>query len=122
MVTDYSSMSDTDLADAERAIRDEVASRARVATARNAAVKAIQDWATVRGVPLLEAWRLLSAIIGQPPVVVAPVLDAPEWVQPMAGQEYSTGDVVAFEGARWRSTRDRNAWSPRAFPQGWERV
>ena len=45
----------------------------------------------------------------------------PEWVQPTGTQDaYMTGDKVTFEGTHYVSLIDNNAWSPAAYPQGWE--
>lgn len=48
---------------------------------------------------------------------------APDWVEPSGIHDaYQTGDVVAFEGAEYRSVIDGNVWSPTAYPQGWEKL
>ena len=47
----------------------------------------------------------------------------PEFVQPTGAHDaYSTGDVVTFQGAVYRSLIDSNVWSPSAYPAGWELV
>lgn len=47
----------------------------------------------------------------------------PEWSQPTGAHDaYNKGDVVMFEGKKWRSLIDGNVWSPAAYPQGWEVV
>lgn len=45
----------------------------------------------------------------------------PEWVQPLgASDAYNTGDVVSYNGKLYRSLMDGNAYSPDAYPAGWE--
>lgn len=45
------------------------------------------------------------------------------WAQPMGAHDaYQTGDIVIFQGKKWRSSQDGNVWSPAAYPQGWEEV
>ena len=55
---------------------------------------------------------------------LAPEGDVPAaWVQPTGAHDaYQTGDVVSFEGRVYRSTINRNVWSPSAYPRGWEKV
>lgn len=46
----------------------------------------------------------------------------PEWVQPTGSQDaYMTGDKVTFEGEHYISLIDNNVWSPKDYPQGWEK-
>lgn len=33
---------------------------------------------------------------------------------------YQSGEVCLVDGHVWRSTMDNNAWTPSAYPQGWE--
>jgi hypothetical protein len=43
----------------------------------------------------------------------------PEWVQPLGSSDaYMTGDVVVYNGKKYRSTCDNNVWRPDAY--GWE--
>ena len=43
----------------------------------------------------------------------------PEWVQPLgATDSYMTGDIVFYNGKKYRSTCDNNVWSPDTY--GWE--
>ena len=45
----------------------------------------------------------------------------PEWVQPLGNSDaYMTGDVVMFNGNKYKSTCDNNVWSPDTY--GWEAV
>lgn len=45
----------------------------------------------------------------------------PEWVQPLgAFDAYNTGDMVSYNGKLYRSLMDGNAYSPDAYPAGWE--
>ena len=47
----------------------------------------------------------------------------PEWVQPLgASDAYNRGDVVTYNGEKYRSLIDGNVWPPEAYPQGWEAV
>ena len=46
----------------------------------------------------------------------------PEFVQPMANTTYSIGDCVTFEGDRYESLINGNAWSPNDYPQGWQKL
>lgn len=40
----------------------------------------------------------------------------------LATSPYSTGEVCTEDGKVYRSTIDRNVWSPSEYPQGWEEV
>lgn len=43
----------------------------------------------------------------------------PEWVQPLGTSDaYSTGDIVSYNGALYKSTCDNNVWAPDVY--GWE--
>lgn len=45
----------------------------------------------------------------------------PEWVQPLGSSDaYMKGDVVMYNGIRYKSTCDNNVWSPTDYPSGWE--
>lgn len=45
----------------------------------------------------------------------------PEWVHPLgASDAYNTGDMVSYNGKLYRSLMDGNAYSPDAYPAGWE--
>lgn len=45
----------------------------------------------------------------------------PKWVQPLgASDAYNTGDIVSFNSKLYKSTIDRNVWSPIDYPTGWE--
>lgn len=45
----------------------------------------------------------------------------PEWVQPLgATDSYMTGDIVFYNGKKYKSTCDNNVWSPDTY--GWEVV
>lgn len=47
----------------------------------------------------------------------------PEWVQPLgASDAYNTGDIVIYNGKKYKSLIDGNVWSPDAYPQGWEEI
>ena len=50
-------------------------------------------------------------------------VDGTEFRQPTGSHDtYQTGQVVTFDGAPWRSLIDNNAYSPTAYPAGWEQV
>ena len=43
----------------------------------------------------------------------------PEWVQPLGATDaYMAGDIVFYNGKKYRSTCDNNVWSPDTY--GWE--
>ena len=43
----------------------------------------------------------------------------PEWVQPVGSTDaYMMGDVVSYNGQKYKSTCDNNVWSPDTY--GWE--
>ena len=45
----------------------------------------------------------------------------PEWVQPTGAHDaYAKGDKVTYKGKRYMSLIDGNAYSPDAYPAGWE--
>lgn len=45
----------------------------------------------------------------------------PEWVQPTGAHDaYAKGDKVTYKGKRYISLIDGNAYSPDAYPAGWE--
>ena len=47
----------------------------------------------------------------------------PEWVQPLGATDaYNTGDVVMYQGKKYKSLIDANVWAPDAYPAGWEEV
>lgn len=47
----------------------------------------------------------------------------PVWSQPTGAHDaYNTGDIVNFNGTLYRSVIDGNAYSPDAYPAGWEVV
>lgn len=45
----------------------------------------------------------------------------PVWSQPTGAHDaYNAGDIVSYNGTLYRSLIDGNAWSPDAYPAGWE--
>lgn len=47
----------------------------------------------------------------------------PEFKQPTSAIDiYNTGDRVMYNGKMYESTIDNNAWSPDAYPQGWQEI
>ena len=52
-----------------------------------------------------------------------PSVEYPEFKKPInAETAYMTGDKITFEGNKYVSTMDNNAYSPTEYPQGWELV
>ena len=94
------------------------------AVARQAVADAVDAYADSQGLTTLEAWRALAPegveVPDDPEPEPAP--DAPEWVQPQAHNPYMKGDLVTYKGVVYECTRDDNAWSPLAYPQGWKEV
>ena len=53
----------------------------------------------------------------------APGVEWPEWVQPTGAHDaYKAGDKVTFEGEHYVSLIDNNVWSPKDYPQGWQKA
>lgn len=49
--------------------------------------------------------------------------DYDEFVQPTGAHDvYSAGDKVTYNGKKYESLIDNNAWSPEAYPYGWKLV
>lgn len=47
----------------------------------------------------------------------------PIWVQPLGATDaYNIGDVVIYNGQKYESLINANAWSPDAYPAGWELI
>ena len=47
----------------------------------------------------------------------------PLWVQPLGATDaYELGDVVLYNGKKYKSKINANVWSPDAYPAGWELV
>lgn len=47
----------------------------------------------------------------------------PEFVQPTGAHDaYHQGDKVTFEGEHYISLIDNNVWSPKDYPQGWQKA
>ena len=52
-----------------------------------------------------------------------PTEEYPEFIKPTGAHDtYNTGDKVTFEGKKYISTMDNNAYSPTEYPAGWELV
>ena len=70
-----------------------------------------------------ETWTPINA-----PSLFAKVLVDPteetrlDWQQPDSTNPYMAGDKVKFEGKIYQSLIDNNAWSPTAYPDGWQEV
>ena len=99
----------------------EIAAREAINAARAAVDEAIQEYATARSLATLQAWRELVPEGVDVPDDPDPIT-APEWVQPQAHNPYMKGDLVTYKGVVYECTRDDNAWSPLAYPQGWKEV
>ena len=64
---------------------------------------------------------------GQVPALYRPKADPgvewPDFVQPTGAHDaYKKGDKVTFEGAHYVSLIDNNVWSPKDYPQGWQKA
>lgn len=47
----------------------------------------------------------------------------PIWVQPLGATDaYSAGDIVMYNGEKYKSLMDANVWSPDAYPTAWEKL
>ena len=45
----------------------------------------------------------------------------PEWVQPLGSSDaYNKGDIVMYNGTKYKCIIDNNVWSPSEYPSGWE--
>lgn len=112
--------------DALRGLAEQISNRIagleRVEAARSAVVEAVAGYAAAAGVTVDEAWKALVPAGLFDSSEVTPV-DADDWAQPTGAHDaYSTGDMVAWQGAVYRSRVDGNVWSPAAYPMGWEKV
>ena len=69
------------------------------------------------------AGSLWDEIDAEGNVVVPPVNEYPQWVQPTGGHDaYAIGAKVTFNGQRYVSKINANVWSPTGYPAGWEQV
>lgn len=88
--------------------------------ARKAVDDAVEEYAERLGITVLEAWRELAPEGVEVPDDPEPPT-APEFVPPTGAHDvYNKGDLVTFRGKVYRSRIDNNAYSPAAYPQGWE--
>ena len=47
----------------------------------------------------------------------------PQWVQPLGATDaYNAGDIVMYNGQKYKSLINANVWSPDAYPAGWQLV
>lgn len=98
----------------------EIESRETVTAARDAVEEAVQAYAAAASVTVLEAWRELVPEGVEVPDDPEPPT-APEFVPPTGAHDvYNKGDLVTYRGKVYRSRIDNNAYSPAAYPQGWE--
>ena len=52
-----------------------------------------------------------------------PGVEWPDFVQPTGAHDaYHQGDKVTFEGEHYVSLIDNNVWSPKDYPQGWQKA
>ena len=52
-----------------------------------------------------------------------PGVEWPDFVQPTGAHDaYKKGDKVTFEGGHYISLIDNNVWSPKDYPQGWQKA
>lgn len=124
-MTSYDDMTNEQLREAAAAMLAEVERREAETAARLAVIDAVQAYADSQGLTVLQAWRALAPegvdIPEDPEPEPAP--DAPEFVQPTGAHDtYQAGDLVTFQGRVYRSRVDNNAYSPIAYPQGWEAI
>ncbi|WP_152353334.1 hypothetical protein [Brachybacterium subflavum] len=118
-------MSTNELRAAAAAMLEEVGRREAEQSARAAVDDAVQAYADSQGITPLQAWRALAPggvnIPDDPEPEPTP--DAPEFVQPSGAHDtYQAGDLVSFQGRIYRSRIANNAYSPIAYPQGWEAI
>lgn len=107
------------------AMLEEVGRREAEASARATVDTAVEAYAASQGLTVLGAWRALAPETVDVPDDPAPepAPEADEWVQPEGAHDaYSIGDLVKYRGRVYRSGINGNAWSPAAYPQGWEEV
>ena len=77
---------------------------------------------------VLQDHRLqLDWVPGEVPALYRPKADPgvewPDWVQPTGAHDaYHQGDKVTFEGEHYVSLIDNNVWSPKDYPQGWQKA
>lgn len=52
-----------------------------------------------------------------------PRVDYSDFVQPTGAHNvYNSGDKVTYNGVKYESLIDNNAWSPEAYPAGWSKI
>lgn len=124
-MSSYDEMTTDELRGTAAAMLAEVERREAEQLSRAAVETAVAAYADAQGLTVLQAWRALAPegvdIPDDPEPEPAPV--APEFVQPTgAHNAYQAGDLVTFQGRIYRSRIDNNAYSPLAYPQGWEAI
>ena len=69
-----------------------------------------------------QGWQEFDASTSTEPSTPDPGTETyPEFVQPTGAHDaYNTGDIVEYKGKLYKSLIDGNAYSPDAYPQGWE--
>lgn len=98
-------------------------SRDHLEASRHAVISAVEDYATLAGITVIQAWRDLAPEGVEVPTDPEPEPQpAPLWVQPQAHNPYMLGDRVSFRGSTYESTMDNNVWSPAAYPMGWRQI
>ncbi|MFE7605785.1 hypothetical protein ACFU1Q_11545 [Brachybacterium paraconglomeratum] len=121
----FDDMTTDDLRAACEAMRAEISRRDAAAEARAAVVDAVEEYAALRGVSVLAAWRALVPEGVQVPDEPEPETtpDAPEYVQPTGAHDaYQAGDRVTLRGRVYEAVINAVTWSPLAYPQAWKEV
>ncbi|WP_341856442.1 carbohydrate-binding protein [Brachybacterium sp. GPGPB12] len=121
----FDDMTTDDLRAACEEMRTEIDRRDAEAEARASVVAAVEGYAALRGVSVLEAWRALAPEGVQVPddPEPAPVPDAPAYVRPTGAHDsYKVGDRVTFQGRVYEAAINAIVWSPLAYPQAWKEV
>lgn len=121
----FDDMTTDDLRAECEAMQAEIDRREAEVEARATVVAAVEEYAALRGVSVLAAWRALVPEGVQVPdePEPEPTPDAPEYKQPTGAHDaYRVGDRVTFQGRVYEAVINAVTWSPRAYPQAWKEV
>lgn len=121
MALDLDTMADGDLDTLSERIAQERERRQASTAAREHARRALTDLAAALGVSQAEAWRSIApeGVTVTPPATPT----APAFKQPTGAHDaYAKGALVTYDGTVYRSLIAANAYSPAAYPQGWEKA
>ncbi|WME22156.1 hypothetical protein [Brachybacterium sp. GU-2] len=124
-MTSFDDMTTDDLRAACEEMRAEISRREAEVEARATVVAAVEEYAALRGVSVLAAWRALVPEGVQVPdePEPEPIPDAPEYKQPTGAHDaYRVGDRVTFQGRVYEAVINAVVWSPLAYPQAWKEV